>query len=285
MNENIIQKFGGEHTEIKLNILNAYIKSYLTVMKNQTWANLFYVDAFAGSGKRDDKNLGIQDGSPKRILKENLTFKHYYFNDINREYVTALEKMVRRDFPQKADRVSIKCDDANSFITKFINNFMQDNSNRAVIFLDPYGMQINWQTIKTITNARGIDLFYLFPMHALKRQAAKNMDAISQDKKDRVTNLLGTDAWLTECYKDDPQVNLFDEENIIRKENNALDKFVKSRFANAGFSWVSEPTELKGQKNYHEFSLFFAMTNKSGGAINLAQKLHDGVVKSLAQLP
>ncbi|GAI54351.1 unnamed protein product, partial [marine sediment metagenome] len=42
------------------------------------------------------------------------------------------------------------------------NNYKWQN-NRAVLFLDPYGMQVNWETIKAIANTEAIDLWYLFP--------------------------------------------------------------------------------------------------------------------------
>ena len=43
------QRFGGEWTGSKLKILQAYLETYTTLMKNQGFT-LHYVDAFAGSG-------------------------------------------------------------------------------------------------------------------------------------------------------------------------------------------------------------------------------------------
>ncbi|WP_375494674.1 hypothetical protein [uncultured Nostoc sp.] len=37
-------------------------------------------------------------------------------------------------------------------------------SNRAVLFLDPFGMQIPWSTIEAIAHTEAIDLWYLFPL-------------------------------------------------------------------------------------------------------------------------
>ena len=41
-------EFGGDWTRIKLSILEKYLDSYTTVMKKQEWAELVYIDAFAG---------------------------------------------------------------------------------------------------------------------------------------------------------------------------------------------------------------------------------------------
>ncbi len=282
MVENMAQQFGGEHTELKLNILDAYVASYLQVMKNQTWADLFYVDAFAGSGNRKDRDNGIQDGSPIRILQQQLDFKHYYFNDLNSNYTQMLEEKVKTSFSKKASRVSIECKDANCFIIDFINNiFKQTYSNRAVVFLDPYGMQVRWETIQTIVATRGIDMFCLVPIQGLKRQATNRLEAVQSHNIDKMTAFLGTAEWLDKFYEENPQSNLFGDDDSIRKKGGALESFIKNRFDIAGFSWVANPIELKGKQGYHEFSLFFAMTNPSNKAINLAKRLHRGVVKSL----
>ena len=46
--------FGGEWTTEKLNILQKYLQAYVTVMKKQRFT-LYYIDAFAGTGYRDEK--------------------------------------------------------------------------------------------------------------------------------------------------------------------------------------------------------------------------------------
>lgn len=45
------QKFGGLHTVKKLDCLESYLKAYLKVFKNASWAHTIYIDAFAGTGE------------------------------------------------------------------------------------------------------------------------------------------------------------------------------------------------------------------------------------------
>ena len=45
----MVNAFGGEWTRDKLQILEDYLRSYTTVMKNQSFHN-WYIDAFAGTG-------------------------------------------------------------------------------------------------------------------------------------------------------------------------------------------------------------------------------------------
>src|SRR5216683_3510713 len=35
---------------------------------------------------------------------------------------------------------------------------------RAVVFLDPYGMQVEWSTIEALAATKAVDLWYLFPL-------------------------------------------------------------------------------------------------------------------------
>src|ERR1035437_6258095 len=44
-------EFGGQHTELKLSIVESYLKFFSTAL-TQHFPNLIYIDAFAGTGKR-----------------------------------------------------------------------------------------------------------------------------------------------------------------------------------------------------------------------------------------
>jgi three-Cys-motif partner protein len=70
-----MNKFGGDWTENKIEILVEYAKAYLTIMKVFTikydW-KLLYFDGFAGSGfikKGNEENLKMIVGAASRILE------------------------------------------------------------------------------------------------------------------------------------------------------------------------------------------------------------------------
>ena len=65
---NAEQKFGGEWTEKKLDAVEAYLKSFTTALKHQSF-KLCYIDAFSGSGNVTLKNGIVTDGSAIRALK------------------------------------------------------------------------------------------------------------------------------------------------------------------------------------------------------------------------
>ena len=53
--------------------------------------------------------------------------------------------------------------DANSYLIDLCTNYRWEY-HRAVLFLDPFGMQVTWDTIKAIAGTEAIDLWYLFPL-------------------------------------------------------------------------------------------------------------------------
>src|SRR4029079_16726196 len=47
-------EFGGQHTELKLSIIEKYLQAYSSALRNK-FPELLYIDAFAGTGKRTVK--------------------------------------------------------------------------------------------------------------------------------------------------------------------------------------------------------------------------------------
>jgi three-Cys-motif partner protein len=66
---------------------------------------------------------------------------------------------------------------------------------RGVIFLDPYGMEVEWATVEAIADTQALDLWYFFPLMGLYRQAANDAVAIGANKRARLKRVLGTDDW------------------------------------------------------------------------------------------
>ena len=94
--------------------------------------------------------------------------------------------------------------DANAALKTLCGRY-QWRSERAVLFLDPFGMHVEWSTLEAIAKTGAVDVWYLFPYAGLYRQAAKNADALDADKEaSRLCNLfsvnfrgVGHDAGVT----------------------------------------------------------------------------------------
>ena len=172
-------QFGGDWTSRKLEILKGYLKSYTTALKDKpTAANPFrkaFIDAFAGTGYRDARrdeskapsaqNLlfpdfsgnepqSLLDGSARLALQITPRFDRYIFIERNRERCAELEEL-KREFPDLAMDIDVRQGDANLQIQDLCSKDW--SSRRAVLFLDPYGMQVEWQTIEAIAGTKAID--------------------------------------------------------------------------------------------------------------------------------
>lgn len=289
-------KFGGRHTEIKLNVVQRYLEAYLLVMSRQNYRSI-YVDAFAGTGERTTTHNGlpllgeisdgriITPGSAQLVLQMENNFDEYLFIDKKAKHVEALEKLCAR-FPDK--KTVCRKGDANELVQEFCRstNWKREGEywgTRAVLFLDPYGMQVEWQTLKDIAATKAIDLWFLFPLSGLYRQATRSWDSIDDDKINAIDRCLGTPDWREALYEATSQTDLFADNDRLERNANipAIEAYVKQRLQAEFTGWVSEPIPLRNTKGPQLFSLFFAMSNPSKPAKNIAQKIVRHLRKSI----
>ena len=199
--------FGGVWTREKLSILRNYLSFYTKALKDQPF-NLLYVDAFAGTGKQNPKLDGLQDdflpeedfdGSVSVALNLEPSFDRYYFNDLDAEHVHALEQM-RSKHPMKDIRISKR--DANDFIPSFCKELAPND--RAVMFLDPYSTELNWETLGHIAKTQKIDMWLLFPISAILRMTPTEGHRIRPEWSETISRLLGDDGCKDALYKSKP---------------------------------------------------------------------------------
>ena len=160
------QKFGGDWTEEKLECVSKYLHSYTQIMKDREF-HFMYIDAFAGTGYRELKhNEDIEEiphflaGSARKALEVNPSFREYIFIEEDKDSYTTLKNLAN-EFPNH----NIECVNANA--NQSLTNLCRERewrTNRGLVFLDPYGMQVEWRTIESIAKTRAIDLWLLFPI-------------------------------------------------------------------------------------------------------------------------
>lgn len=138
------QRFGGQHTDQKLDALESYLRAYTTALKNQPFSLAFF-DAFAGTGRIElqapDAPLldGLNaeqfiDGSAQRALRCEPKFNEYILVEKSRSKARDLDKL-KLEHPEIADRIHIRRGDANDELKLFCEG--RDWKRwRAVVFLD-----------------------------------------------------------------------------------------------------------------------------------------------------
>ncbi len=286
--------FGGSWTTEKLDILHNYLQAYVTALQNQPF-NLIYIDAFAGTryrelqeGEHDLKSLfpdhlseetsRFQEGSTRLALQIERPFDKYYFIDKDYKKCSDLEGL-KGEFPHLSKKMEILHGDSNMCLHKLCYN-IDWRSNRAVLFLDPYGMQVGWDIIETIAQTRAIDLWYLFPLGVGVNRLLKKDGKISEGFQKRLDFIFGTPEWRERFYKEEVQSSLFGDELVLKKVSDfrSISSFVIKRLENIFPGVASHPRLLYNSKNNPLYMLCFAAANEKGAkiAIRIAQHLLKG---------
>lgn len=296
------QAFGDEHTRKKLETVEKYLGAFTTALKKQSFT-LLYVDACAGSGSSIPKSAlaGLQTsewqsalledaepvvdtdqiivGSAIRALGVKPPFDKYLFNDVKPSNVRALQKRVKDDFGHLEDRVTITRFDANEMLAEMCDR-TNWRSSRAVVFLDPFGLQIRFETLQKLARTKAVDLWYLVPVFAMYRQV-RGDGGVLDDGGRSVDEALGTSSWRNVvAVEEKGQSNLFGETKSVSKRAVDIAWFenvAKERLKFAFDGRVVDHVLPLGRNGLHEFSLMFAWANPSDRA-RLAAKLASAVL-------
>jgi three-Cys-motif partner protein len=148
---------------------------------------------------------------------------------------------------------------------------------RAVVFLDPYGMQIDWPLVEALAKTQAVDLWILFPLGvAVNPMLTKNAPP-PEEWANSLTRLFGTDEWQDAFYKRRKQLTLFGEKEVQTKEADfsAIGDFFVSRLKSIFTAVAPNPLPLMNSKNNPLYLLCFASGNPRGSstAIDIAQDI------------
>jgi len=219
--------FGGDWTEEKLWHVRAYLQAYVTALKNQPYFQTAYIDGFAGTGTvrlpapDPPENLLLPDldspetvsetrdymvGSAKMALEVKPSFDRYVLIEKDGGHARELSEMTER-FPSLVDRIEVITDDANVAVRRLCDSW-DWKKHRAVLFLDPFGMQVDWSTIEVVARTRAIDMWYLFPVGAVIRLLRRD-GRIDQTWGARLTATFGCDDWGGVFYQTTEEAGLF----------------------------------------------------------------------------
>lgn len=279
-----VNKFGGPWTQIKIDILRKYLRFYTIALQNIF--TLHYADAFAGTGRQSPKITESQidlipqedfNGSVLTALEIEPGFHKYHFNDLDPIYIEALWE-IRDQYLDKD--ITITEMDANFFVPQFSKQL--GKKDRAVLFVDPFSTELDWDTLVHIGRSKKIDMWLLFPLSVIVRMTKKEGGIIPEWRR-TLNRLLGTNEWENALYTPKEQPPIADmfgheqSEGMERLNPLAVQDWVKLRLEEE-FSYVSEPLMLKN-KNRPLFSLFLAISNESDKAKALAKRVVRNITK------
>lgn len=296
------KSWGGKWTEEKLDAFEKYVKAYLTIMNSYRDANgwkLLYFDGFAGSGTRTQEeevqevqeaidlfgqevtveDYNVYQGAAERVVKIESdgvrSFDHYYFVDKIEDNCKVLEEKLA--FYQTNGQKHYLPIDANDAVRLLSNTLRKYGNCKALAFLDPFGMQIDWASIASLKNL-SVDLWILVPTGVIINRLLERK--VDQEKglahADKLMSFFGMpEKEIRSFFYTETQVQtLFGEEEIITKAENSIRRIAQLyvKRLKEVFPYVTEePMVLYNYHNVPIFHLVFAAKNKT--AMKIAQEI------------
>ncbi len=269
----VTQKFGGWWTRRKREILRRYLDAYTTALKNTPF-KLIYIDAFAGAGSwqpdsaYDQEHYGefneLLKGSPSIAIDiADRQFDQLHFIDNDSENVASLESL-KKENPDR--KIIIELDDANLALPRICRSM--DESERAVVFLDPFATEVAWSTIESIADTKKIDCWILFPLMAVSRMMPTGKPP-NPGLSDRLDRIFGDSAHWRGMYATAKQQDFWSEG--AKQEREPGSQRIAEMYAerlDSVFERVA-PTQrvFKNSRNSELFRLMFAASNPRGARI------------------
>ena len=291
----VMHEFGGSWTEQKLSALRDYLIAYRQIFsKNPRAAKLktIYVDAFAGTGSRVDRGThsndaqmslvdleeaeSIRAGSARIALELPSPFDEYLFIDKKRAHARHLQELIDTQFAHLSNRCSVSRGDANEVLRNFAQS-QNWNATRAVVFLDPYGMSVDWETLTALARTQAIDLWLLIPVGNAVMRLLERKSLPRATFSRRLTLFFGEDAWRDRFYKIADQGQLFGEspQEVKIATFESIGQYSLERLATIFAGVAPRSLPLVNSKGNVLFLLCFAAANKKGApiAIRIANHL------------
>jgi len=283
--------FGGDWTTEKLERVRKYLEAYAKIM-GQRQFRFAYIDAFAGTGYRtmrqdenpkelmlpefsDKEAKNFLEGSARIALQIRPRFTKYLFIEKDEKRFLELEKL-KNEFAEVGKDIMLVNAEANAYIKDLCQNYKWAK-NRAILFLDPFGMQVIWETIEAIAQTKAIDLWYLFPLGVAVNRLLKKNGEINEPLKKRLDNLFGTSDWYEAFYQKRIRPSLFGDTSVTEKIANyeAIGKYFVGRLKKIFPGVAENPLPLLNSKNNPLYLLCFASGNPRGAktAIKIAQDI------------
>lgn len=274
-----MNNFVGDWTKSKIEILVKYAKAYLTIMnkyaKKYNW-KLLYFDGFAGSGFIRQSNDEIVIGAAKRILaiEKPIFFDKYHFVEKETNNVKNLIEEVKNDYPSR--NIKVINGDCNEEI-RLLGEFLKSEKGKqykVLAYIDPCGMQLNWRSLIALKESN-VDAWVLVPTGMGVNRLLRKDGKISDSWIEKLEKFLGLSKQeiMNFFYKETDQLTLFEDETIVYKEEETIEKSAQLYQSRLGelFKFVTNPYILKNKHNSPMFHFYMVSNNET--AVKIANDI------------
>jgi three-Cys-motif partner protein len=273
----------------KLDRLEKYLSAYTTIMRKQAWCDGYvYIDAFAAAGEHKVRpssksafgneltavatfawEQGEQRefiaGSPRVALDVPHPFSRYVFLEKSPQRVEDLRRLERHYGDER--RMIIREGDCNDYLRGQLAPNVDWARWRALVFLDPFGMQVPWETIAALARTGGVEIFLNFPVGmAIQRMLRRDPTEMTAERRRPLDEYFGSTGWFDAVYPSRRERTLFGEEDCTAKVEQSgrhLVRWYRERLQEV-FPHVSKAALVRNTHGGHLYYLLLASHNRTG---------------------
>jgi len=266
----------GPWAKEKLEALARYLDFYTKVLKNQRWRTI-YVDGYAGGGRaalrapareatpllQDEQDVELVEyinGSPRVALEIANPFGRYVLIEPDATRAARLEAL--REEYKDSRQIDVLQQDAASGIGWLLTQNITQRTHRGVVFLDPFGADLDWAVIQALAEMRVFEVVINFALNMAIQRMLPNSGDFQPGWRDRLDAYFGTSAWYEAVYE--TRSELF--ENRIQKRADYLENLLElyRRRLKEAFGYVSQPKVIQNTRGVPLYHLLWAGPHRKG---------------------
>jgi three-Cys-motif partner protein len=238
---------------------------------------MIYVDAYAGGGgallraparetapllqdQPDAELVQLISGSPRVALEVANPFNRYVLIEPDPTRAARLEAL--REQYKDSRQIDVLRQDAASGIRWLLRQDISRRTHRGVVFLDPFGADLDWSVIQGLANTRVFEVVINFALNMAIQRMLPNSGDFQAGWRDRLDVYFGTSAWYDAVYQVGEQ--LF--EKRIEKRDDYLESLLnlyRQRLKEA-FGFVSQAKLIRNTRGSPLYYLLWAGPHHKG---------------------
>ena len=172
-----------------------------------------------------------------------------------------------RTLSNKKKNVFVFRGDCNNVLLDWVfPNVERKDGKRGLCFLDPYGIQLDWNIIQKAGSMGTLEIMMNFSIMDMRRNVFRHkLINVRPSQIKRMDKFWGDSSW--QHIKGVVQGDLFSEDSIFTSADDIVKAYVQRLKTKARFKFVVDPVPIFNSKNNLIYYLIFATQNKTGHKI------------------
>jgi three-Cys-motif partner protein len=243
----------GEWSERKIRIVKDYAEAYVKILHSKN-LKPYYIDGFSGGGIHILKDTGERVlSTARRILNVEPRFAGYCFIDADIKKAAAM----KRACEGRTEAVVIHGDANEVLLTRAIPRIEYRQYKRALCFLDPYKILLDWRVLAAAGKKKTIETFIHFPTGDIHRNLLiRDQTKVKASDRERMDLMWGDNSWHSAAFSGSR--DLFGPIEVREPFDRVIAAFRERLRTKAGFAFVSDAIPMTNSTNATIYHLMFA---------------------------